>query len=588
MTATRRLAAILAADVAGYSRLMGADEEGTHERLQAHLRELFEPKIKEHRGRIVKNTGDGLLAEFASVVEAVRCAVGVQRGMVARDPDVPEERRIRFRIGVNLGDVIVEQDDIFGDGVNVAARLEALAEPGGICISRMVRDNVRDKLDYTFEDLGEQQVKNIARPVRLYRVRDHVVPAQQHSRASPQPLSLQDKPSVAVLPFTNISGDQEQEFFADGITEDIITLFAGWGAFPVIARTSTFTYKGRTSDIKKIGEQLGARYIVEGSVRKAGRRLRVTAQVIEANTGHHIMAERCDRDLADLFELQDEIATAIAGAIEPELLKFERNRIAERPKLNEDAYVLYQRGLWHHYRRAKADNKEAQRLFRAALAINPDYPQAMTALAIAVTNAGYIGWADDVERSYTEAYELAQRAVALDGRYPDAHFALGLVCMWTRRFDRAMAEFQEAIKLNPSFAAAHALLGHLYLFTGQPEEAIVAAEKGIRLDPRNPRQSMRLSALAGAHYQLRHYEQAIEIGRRAWALNPNWPGGLRYVVAGLGQLGRIEEAKTALADLKAHDPGLARVQGLLTRFYRSREGVDHFLDGLRKAGMQEK
>jgi len=588
MTATRRLAAILAADVAGYSRLMGADEEGTHERLQAHLRELFEPKIKEHRGRIVKNTGDGLLAEFASVVEAVRCAVGVQRGMVARDPDVPEERRIRFRIGVNLGDVIVEQDDIFGDGVNVAARLEALAEPGGICISRMVRDNVRDKLDYTFEDLGEQQVKNIARPVRLYRVRDHVVPAQQHSRASPQPLSLQDKPSVAVLPFTNISGDQEQEFFADGITEDIITLFAGWGAFPVIARTSTFTYKGRTSDIKKIGEQLGARYIVEGSVRKAGRRLRVTAQVIEANTGHHIMAERCDRDLADLFELQDEIATAIAGAIEPELLKFERNRIAERPKLNEDAYVLYQRGLWHHYRRAKADNKEAQRLFRAALAINPDYPQAMTALAIAVTNAGYIGWADDVERSYTEAYELAQRAVALDGRYPDAHFALGLVCMWTRRFDRAMAEFQEAIKLNPSFAAGHALLAHLYLFTGQSEEAIVAAEKGIRLDPRNPRQFMRLPALAGAHYQLRHYEQAVEIGRRAWALNPNWPGGLRYVVAGLGQLGRIEEAKTALADLKAHDPGLARVQGLLTRFYRSREGVDHFLDGLRKAGMQEK
>src|SRR6516164_3697355 len=273
MTATRRLAAILAADVAGYSRLMGADEEGTHERLQAHLRELFEPKIKEHRGRIVKNTGDGLLAEFASVVEAVRCAVGVQRGMVARDPDVPEERRIRFRIGVNLGDVIVEQDDIFGDGVNVAARLEALAEPGGICISRMVRDNVRDKLDYTFEDLGEQQVKNIARPVRLYRVRDHVVPAQQHSCASPQPFSLQDKPSVAVLPFANMSGDQEQEFFADGITEDIITLFAGWGAFPVIARTSTFTYKGRTSDIKKIGEQLGARYIVEGSVRKAGRRL---------------------------------------------------------------------------------------------------------------------------------------------------------------------------------------------------------------------------------------------------------------------------------------------------------------------------
>jgi adenylate cyclase len=463
MPSVRRLTAILAADVAGYSRLMGADEEGTHERLKAHLSELVDPKIKEHRGRVVKNTGDGLLAEFASVVDAVRCAVEVQRGMVERNAAIPPNERIEFRVGINLGDVIAEEHDIFGDGVNVAARLEALAEPGGICVSRVVRDQVRDKLDFAFADMGEQQVKNIARPVRVYRVRDRLVPAQQHSCASPQPLSLQDKPSVAVLPFTNMSGDPEQEFFADGITEDIITLFAGWRAFPVIARTSTFTYKGSTSDIKKIGEQLGARYIVEGSVRKAGRRLRVTAQVIEANTGHHIMAERCDRDLADLFELQDEIATAIAGAIEPELLKFERNRIAERPELNVDAYVLYQRGLWHHYRRGKADNKEAQRLFRAALAINPDYPQAMTALAIAVSNAVFIGRADDVERSYTEVYELAQCAVALDGRYPDAHFALGLVCMWTRRFDRAMAEFQEAIKLNPSFAAAHALLGHLYL-----------------------------------------------------------------------------------------------------------------------------
>jgi adenylate cyclase len=586
MPSVRRLTAILAADVAGYSRLMGADEEGTHERLQAHLRELVNPKIGEHRGRIVKNTGDGFLAEFASVVDAVRCAVEMQRGMVERNATVPQEQRIEFRIGINLGDVIAEGEDIFGDGVNVAARLEGVAEPSGICISRVVRDQVRDRLDYTFEDLGEQQVKNIARPVRVYRVRE--VSAGKSPIASPHPGgSLPDKSSTAVLPFANLSGDPEQEFFADGITEDIITHLSGWRAFPVIARTSTFTYKGRTVDIKKVGEELGVRYIVEGSVRKSGNRVRVTAQLIQADTGHHIMAERCDRDLTDLFELQDEIVTAIAAAIEPELLKFERDRIAERPEQDEDAYELYQRGLWHHYRHDKADNIEAERLLPTALAINPDYPQAIAALAIAMCNAGYLGWVDDAERNYAGAYELAQRAVALDGRYPTARFALGLVCMWTRRSDRAIAEFQEAIKLNPSFAAAHVLLGQMYLYRGQPEEAITSAEKGIRLNPRDPRQFIWLPALAEANYQLRHNERAVEVGRRAWVLNPNWPAGLRYVVAGLGQLGLIDEAETALAELKAHDPSLSYVQAILTRHYRSREGVDHILAGLRKAGMPE-
>jgi adenylate cyclase len=579
MTATRRLAAVLAADVAGYSRLMGADEEGTHERLQVHLQEQVNPKIAEHRGRIVKNTGDGLLAEFASVVDAVRCAVEIQRGMAEREPEVSEERRIRFRIGINLGDVIVEEHDIFGDGVNVAARLEGLAEPGGIRVSRVVRDQVRDKLDYTFEDLGQQQVKNIARPVRAYRVLDPAAPIEKLS------LPLLDKPSIAVLPFANLSGDPEQEYFADGITEDIITLLAGWRSFPVIARASSFTYKGKTVDIKKVGEELGARYVVEGSVRKSGRRVRVTAQLIRADTGHHIMAERCDRDLTDLFELQDEIVTAVAGAIEPELLKYERELIAKRPEHHEDAYELYQRGAWHYHRHNNADNMEAQRLFRAALAINPDYPQATTALALAVCSAGYLRWTDDAERNFMEAYSLAQRAVALDGRYPSAHFALGLVCLWTHRSDRAVAEFQEAIKLNPSFAAAHVLLGQMCLYRGQPEEALALAEKGIRLNPRDPHQFIYLPVLAGANYQLRRYEQAIEIGRRAWELNPNWPGGLRWVVAGLGQLGRIEEAQTALAELKAH-PSLAYVQAILAPFW-DREGIDHLLDGLRKAGMPE-
>jgi TolB-like protein/class 3 adenylate cyclase len=285
MTATRRLAAVLAADVAGYSRLMGADEEGTHERVKAHLSELVDPKIKEHGGRTVKNTGDGLLAEFSSVVNAVRCAVEIQRGMAEREPEVPEERRIRFRIGVNLGDVIAEEHDIFGDGVNIAARLEALAEPGGICVSRVVRDQVRDRLDYTFEDLGEQQVKNIARPVRVYLVRDRAVPIEQPMPAVPQPLPLPDKPSIAVLPFQNMSGDPEQEYFADGMVEEIITALSRIRWLFVIARNSTFTYKGQAVDVKQVGRELGVRYVLEGSVRKAGGRVRITAQLIDATDG---------------------------------------------------------------------------------------------------------------------------------------------------------------------------------------------------------------------------------------------------------------------------------------------------------------
>jgi tetratricopeptide (TPR) repeat protein len=298
------------------------------------------------------------------------------------------------------------------------------------------------------------------------------------------------------------------------------------------------------------------------------------------------MAERYDRDLTDLFELQDEIVSAMAGAIEPELLKFERDRIAEQRQHNEDAYEVYQRGVWHHYRHTKDDNIQAQAFFRRALAIDAHYPQATAALALAVCNAAYLGWADVPERNYEEAFELAQRAVALDGRYPAGHYVLGLVCMWTSRSDRAMAEFREAINLNPSFAAAHVLLGQTFTYSGRPEEAIPLVERGIRFSPSDPRLFISLGVLAGAHYQARHYEQAVEVGRRSWTLNRNWPVGLRYVVAGLAQLGRIEEARTALTELKRLDPDLAFVEGLLTRLYPCRERVDHILDDLRMAGME--
>jgi adenylate cyclase len=338
MRQTRRLAAILAADVAGYSRLMGEDEEGTHERLKAHLRELVEPRIAEHRGRIVKNTGDGFLAEFPSVVDAVRCAVEVQRGIAEREPGVPEEKRIRFRMGVNLGDVIVEQHDIFGDGVNVAARLETLAEPGGICISRMVRDQIRDKLPYQLEDMGERRVKNIARPVRVYRLEDREVPVEQPA-AQAQELPLPDKPSIAVLPFANMSGDAEQEYFTDGMVEEIITALSRIRWLFVIARNSSFSYEGRAVDVKQVGRELGVRYVLEGSVRKAAGRVRITAQLIDTATGTHLWADRFDGTLEHVFDLQDLVASSVAGVIEPALQAAETAQSTRRPTHDLTAYV---------------------------------------------------------------------------------------------------------------------------------------------------------------------------------------------------------------------------------------------------------
>jgi adenylate cyclase len=583
---TRRLAAIL---VAGYSRLLPGDEKENFAELRGLLTGVVEPQIGEFGGNIFKETTEIVLADFDDVVEAARCAAALRDAVAQTNQTLPEEQRIAMRIGINFGDIIAEQGDIFGDGVNIAARVEALAKPGSVYVSEIVHQQVADKVDFDFEDLGPQSLKNIARPIRVYRMggemaelSEKLVAADIVAASAPD---FDDRRAVAVLPFANFSGDPEQEFFADGITEDIISLLAGWRAFPVIARNSTFTYKGKDVDIKKVGEELGVRYVLEGSVRKSGRRVRVTIQLIRADTNHHIMAERYDRDLTDLFELQDEIAHTIAGAIEPEILKFERERIAERPPQSEDAYELYQRGVFHHYRQNKADNIEAQAYFRRALAIEPQYPQATAALSIALSSAAMIGWADDADALFADAYELARQAVALDPRYPNAHFALGLACMWTRRSERGIAAFEEAIKFNPSFAAAHVMLGQMYLYAGRPAEAVEQAEGGFRLSPSDPRLFIWLPALAGAHYQMRHYAEAVEAGRRSWSLNRNWPHGLRYVVAGLAQLDRIAEAQTALAQLKLADANLEVSAGVLRRVYPDAAAVDHILEGLRKAGM---
>ena len=370
MSQTRRLAAILAADVAGYSRLMGVDEEGTLAALKAIRRELSDPKVKEHRGRIVKTTGDGLLIEFASVVDAVRCAVEVQREMAERNADVPSDRRIELRMGINLGDIIKDGRDIYGDGVNIAARLEALAEPGGICVSRVVRDQVRDKLAFSFEDLGEQQVKNIARPVRVHRVvLSEISSPSEQAMATPSqsPLPLPEKPSIAVLPFQNMSGDPEQEYFADGMVEEIITALSRIRWLFVIARNSSFTYKGRAVDVKQIGRELGARYVLEGGVRKAGNRVRITGQLIDAPTGVHLWADRFEGATDDMFDLQDQITASVIGAIVPKVERAEIERARTKPTGNLYAYDLYLRALLHQRAFTREGNDEALGLLRRAI-----------------------------------------------------------------------------------------------------------------------------------------------------------------------------------------------------------------------------
>jgi TolB-like protein/class 3 adenylate cyclase len=453
MSATRRLAAILAADVAGYSRLMGADEEGTLAALKAIRRELGDPKIAEHRGRIVKTTGDGLLAEFASVVDAVRCAVDVQHGMAERNADVPADKRIEFRLGIHQGDIIIDEGDIFGDGVNLAARLEGLAEPGGICVSRVVRDEVRDKLDLGFEDLGEQNLKNIARPIRVFRIRIGEPAATATVRAA---LPLPDKPSIAVLPFANMSGDPDQEYFADGMVEEIITALCRIRWLFVIARNSSFTYKGRAVDVKQVASELGVRYVLEGSVRKGGDKVRITGQLIDTASGAHIWADRFDGALDDVFELQDQVASGVVGAIEPKLRSAEIERAIRKPTDNLDAYDLYLRALAEFRKWTPEAWRDAIDLLRRALIIDPSYAPAAGLFAwcrvLQVTNQAI---SSNLEEGVAEGVRFPRRAIEPGKEDPDALWMGGWTIL-TLGNDRArgLSAIEHALRLNPNSALA--------------------------------------------------------------------------------------------------------------------------------------
>ncbi len=508
----RRLAAIVAADVVGYSRLMGADEEGTLATLQTLRRDLLDPAISRHNGRIVKTTGDGLLLEFASVLDAVRCSIAMQAAMADAMAERPDDERMLFRIGVNLGDIIIDGDDIHGDGVNVAARLEALAEPGGLAISGTVHEQVQDKLDTAFIDAGPVEMKNIARPVQVWHWTSRTIP-ETGPAGTTQPLPA--KPSIAVLPFANMSGDPEQEYFSDGITEDIITALSKFRWFFVIARNSAFVYKGRAVDVSQVGAELGVRYVLEGSVRKAGDRIRVTAQLIEAENASHVWAERYDRKLEDIFELQDEITATIAAAVEPELAGSERRRALRKPTEDLDAWDLFQRGVARMWLHDRAGVETGRALFAEAVARDSEFGQARGYLAFAAFMLLVYEWAEDRDTLLREGLDQANRALSLDEKDYFALHALGRLHTLAGNHAAAVRALEASIAGNPNFVLGYAALAEAHVYGGDPRSALEYAETAMRLSPADPMMQVMLHYVGSAHIRLDDYDAAITALERA-------------------------------------------------------------------------
>jgi TolB-like protein len=580
----RRLAAIFAADVAGYSRLTGMDEEGTHVRLKEHLRVLIDPKIAAHRGHMVKNTGDGFLTEFNSVVDAMRCAVDVQRGMTERNTGVPLNNRIEFRIGINVGDVIEDHGDIFGDGVNVAARLEAIAEPGGICVSDDAHRQLRDRLDIVFDDAGEQNLKNIGRPVRVFRVRDRGAAGSQRPT-----LALPDKPSIAVLPFQNLSTDPEQEYFADGVVEDITMALSRFHWLFVIARNSSFTYKGRPVDVKQVGRELGVRYVLEGSVRKAGNRIRIAGQLIDAETAAHLWAGRFDGALEDMFDLQDHVTSSVVGAIAPKLQHEEIKRARRKPTENLDAYDYYLRGLASARRWTKEANSEALQLFCKAIELDPRLACAYGMAAWCYVQRKARGWMIEHVQETAEAKRLARKAVHLGGEDPIAlcmgGYALAHVA---NEFDDAVAFMDRALTVNPNFALAWMLSAWLKVWSGEADLALDHVAHGMRLSPLDPSIYGMYGATAFAHFLASRYDMASSWAEKAMRDNRGSFLMATCVSAASNALaGRSERARIDMVRALESNPGLrASNLGDLAPFRRA-EDLATFAKGLRKAGLPE-
>jgi adenylate cyclase len=645
----RRLAAILAADVAGYSRLMGADEEGTLARLKAHRREMIDPKIKEHKGRIVKTTGDGILVEFASVVDAVRSAVEIQRYMIDRNAGMAEEKHIAFRVGVNLGDVIIDGDDIYGDGVNIAARLEALAEPGGICVSRVVRDQIRDKLQYPFEDMGEQSVKNIARPVRAYAMgaaavastplvaaqakpepaRRSIIPQRAVIAASlfaaiglaivawwawpkgnspavsvqaPAAANPQIPPAVAstsvprmsmvVLPFANLSNDSEQEYFVDGVTDDLTTDLSRISDSFVIARNTAFTYKGKAVDAKQIGRDLGVRYVVEGSVRRGGDQVLVNVQLIDTESGAHVWADRFETDRRNLAEAQSEITGRLARTLNLQLVHSLGRRVELERAADPDARDLVMRGWASYYRPiSPATLKEARQYFERALELDPRSVDARIGLAQALLGNINLGWSSSAQQDQARAEQLSLEALERDTNHSMAHVTMGIVRRMQSRLSESKMEFETAIALDRSNARAFFQLGQTWMWLGQPEAGIAYVEKAIRLNPHDQTLASHHATLGLCHLLLGHVDQAIDLLRKARAENPRAYGFHLWLAGALGFKGDLDEARTALAEAIKLKPEMNSLKQMRASSVGNSDYValreKTFYVGLRRAGMPE-
>ncbi|HEY2885433.1 MAG TPA: adenylate/guanylate cyclase domain-containing protein [Rhizomicrobium sp.] len=572
----RRLAAILAADAVGYSRLVGQDEKSALEQFSAHLNELFVPKVKTHDGRVIKTMGDGVLVEFPSVVEALKCAIDIQRSMAKRNATVLADQRMEFRIGINSGDVVMEKGDIFGEGVNIAARLESIAEPGGISISQRVHEDVQNRVDVAFEDTGEQKLKNLSRPVRVYRV--------VLDRPAPRPsaaLVLPDRPSLAVLPLQNMSGDPEQEYFADAMAEDLVTALSRWRSFFVIARNSSFTYKGRAVDVRRIGQELGVRYVLEGSVRKVENRVRLTAQLLEAANGTHIWAEKFDRDLVDILALQDELTQQVVSAIEPAVLNSENVRIARKGLNDYTAFDYYQRGMWHLNKVSADGYREAVALFRKAIDRDPQLPHGYVGLSrILYGGATFYGWSEHPDEDLQESLQSAAKAIALDRGDALAHYAYAGAALYLGQHNDALEAARRAVILNPNFALGILRFGQVQIYSGHPAEAIEPIERSIRHSPFDPQLGSMLGSLSLALYQAKNYERAVEQAQAAIA--HNFQPGYVMLASALARLGRIDEARKTLppellARTMRDTPRLAT--------YANPADRDHIFGGLALAGI---
>jgi TolB-like protein/Tfp pilus assembly protein PilF len=576
----RRLMAILAADVAGYSRLVGADEEGTLARWKAHFRELIEPKIAEHHGRTVRITGDGLLVEFASVIAAVKCAVEIQRAMIERNAGMVQEKRIEFRMGINVGDIVVDGTDMWGDSVNVAARLEALAEPGGICASSRVQEDVHGRLDVAFEDTGEQQLKNIARPVRVYRLR-------LTGTAGKPPLALPDKPSIAVLPFNNMSGDPEQEYFADGMVEEIITALSRTRWLFVIARNSSFIYKGRAVDVKQVGRELGVRYVLEGGVRKAANRVRITAQLIDVSTGAHLWADRFDGSLEDIFDLQDQVTASVVGAIARKLEQAEIERAKRKPTESLDAYDYFLRGMANTHQMTREAYSEALRLFNGAIGLDPSFASAHGGAAYCYSLAKSIGWRTD-RKEIAEAARLARRAVELGQEDAVALAISGIALAYVvGDVEDGAAAIDRALVLNPNLAAAWHFGGWVKVYLGEPGAAIERFAHAMRLSPLDPYAVGMETGMAFAHFFAGRYDEAWSSADKAARGEPRFLPAIRIAAASSALAGRLEDAQNFMTRLRQVDPTFRVSHVRAASTLRRPDDRMRFAQGLRKAGLPE-